>query len=178
MFEALARRELHSASRLYNEFCTGHDGWTLDIGAGSGGVWLFSLPPNKLIALDFAPLLAPPDKYTFRLTGDASNLPFSEGTFSTILALGLLEYVNDLELTLGDWRKACKPGALMLLTNSPPILPNRIRKWLRLGAIPRADSQIEEILIRQGWRVIENSRRRSGWQSMLVAEAVFLLGNT
>ncbi len=176
--DIIARRELRAAAGLLSAYCAYHEGWTLDLGAGSGGVWLFSSPPQKLIALDFAPRTASPETYPHRLTADAAILPLKKGSITTILALGLLEYLGNLESALCEWRRVCNPEARLLISNSPPSIPNRVRKWIGFGAVPRSDAEIEDALFRLGWRVIENSRRRAGWQSMLVAEPVAILENT
>ncbi len=177
-FEAIARSELQCAAKLFDKFCTNRVGWTLDLGAGAGGIWLFSTPPEKLIALDYAPQIAPFSTYRHRITADAAYLPFSNDTFSTILALGLLEYIPEIESTMLAWRSASKVGGKLLITNSPPTLPNRLRAWLGLGAITRSDSVIRGILSRNGWEIVENSEKRAGWQTLLVAEAVLLHENT
>jgi len=178
LWEVVARKELLIASQLYHEFCTDRQGWTLDLGSGSGGIWQFTTPPQKLIALDYAPQIASLKTYPYRLTADACLIPFKNGSISVILALGLLEYIDDLDATFREWRQACRTGGRLLLTNSPPSLPNKLRCWFQLGAIPRPDELIIAALGRQGWKVISKSKKSAGWQSMLVAEAVNLQENT
>lgn len=178
LWEAVARKELQTASQLYHEFCTDRHGWTLDLGAGSGGIWQFTPPPQKLIALDFAPQIASLKTYSHRFTADASYIPFKNGSISTIVALGLLEYISDLDTTFREWRQTCQTGGSLLLSNSPPSLPNKLRCWLRMGSLPRPDDLIIAALGRQGWSVILESQKSAGWQSILVAEAVILHENT
>lgn len=168
--EIIAREELTAASKLWNAKFARLNGWILDLGAGGGGFWNLCTPPQKLIAIDLIPSIAPSTTYSFRISGDASFLPVETHSISAILALGLLEYIPDLEALFLDWRRVCKEDALLLVSNSPPILPNRLRRWMGLGAIPRSDEEIIGTLIKCGWCVLDGSGSRAGWQSFIMAK--------
>lgn len=195
----LARRELRTAAELYVRFCAPLGGVTLDLGAGGGTIWRLVPELPKLICLDIAglpihppfvpPFVAPESggegdclpqlslavakthRAFHRLIADAARPPLRNQAVTSIVALGLLEYLGDLEAIFSNWRNVCRTGGRMLVSNSPPTLPNRTRQWLGLGAKPRPDYEVITALGRCGWLVLEGSLRKAGWQTLLVAEA-------
>ena len=173
---SIARKELSLAARLWCEHIGMVDGWAVDIGAGNGYFWTLVEPPNKLLLMDIAVAFQRSD-FGWRIAADAVSLPIRTGEINCIVALGLIEYITDIHQLFSDWRHLIKPApnhpvkGKLLLSNSPPILPNKLRKLFGLHAIPRKDSEISAALSATGWKSLIVPVR-VGWQSLFVAEAV------
>ncbi|MFH0765509.1 MAG: class I SAM-dependent methyltransferase [Calditrichota bacterium] len=168
---SLAQAEWQAAADLWRTIEKDIDGWVVDLGVGSGGFWSLVQRPPQLIGLDLVvlPLVITPRPLILR--ADAARLPFQDNVLSGLVALGLVEYLSDLPSVFREWRHVVKRGGHLLLTNSPPILPNIARRIFGFGAHPRPDSTIITDLEQSGWKISKTSPRR-GWQSAFLAQAV------
>jgi len=146
-------------------------GWTVDFGAGNGGFWAATGRPKQLVLVDIV------DDFTNATPGpwviaDARLPPFAPGSVGCIVALGLSEYIDDLEELLARWRGIVRTGSGLLLSNSPPVIPNLLRWVCGLGARPRRDSAVISALERTGWKRLTPSPLHKGWQTIFAARAV------
>lgn len=66
------------------------------------------------------------------LLADAGALPFRSGTFSLVLAVGLLEYLRDGHPGPSEMARVVEDGGFLIATLAPKTLANRLR-WI-LGA--------------------------------------------
>ncbi|MDP2946933.1 MAG: class I SAM-dependent methyltransferase [Nanoarchaeota archaeon] len=93
------------------------NGKTLDIGAGSAKYrQIIKERASEYLALDMLP--GP----NIDIVGDASNLPFLEESFDTIISTQLLEHVERPWLVIKEIRRILKKGGVCILT-APFINP-------------------------------------------------------
>lgn len=167
----LAQAEWQAAADLWKVVAGDIKGWVVDLGAGNGGFWDLVQRPSRLISLDLVIIpqvtIPPP----MLVQAKAEQLPFTKETITGLTALGLVEYLHNLPMVFQEWRRVVKPNGYLLLTNSPPVLPNMARRIFGFGAKPRPDSVIITDLERSGWKVAQSSPRR-GWQSAFLARPV------
>ena len=141
------------------------------MGAGHGGFWDFVEKPQKLALLDIASGFEVIDADGIRVIGNADQPPFRVVSVECIVALGLIEYLDNLVETLTIWREITGDNGRILFSNSPKIIPNTLRKLFGFGALPRSDETVKEALKESGWQVCENVPVRAGWQSLFAARA-------
>lgn len=168
---SIARAEWQAAADLWNAEIKQTDGWTVDFGAGNGGFWRYVTPPHKLLLVDIIRLVRADSDHRW-IIADGNLPPIRHESIECIVALGLLEYIQNIEHTLSNWHEIIKPGGKLLVSNSPPIMQNRLRRIFGFGAIPRPDSQVEETLRISGWRNLPSSPKYGGWQTIFVLEAI------
>ena len=102
-------------------------GKVLDVGCGSGAlldelaasraeVWGMDVSP---LALDFCRLRG----HERLVLGDATKLPFKDGEFDVVTAIGVIEHLDDDATFVSEISRVLKPqGVLVLLTSSFPFL--------------------------------------------------------
>lgn len=119
---AVLRHEL--AAQALN----GHGGRAvLSVGCGpaEGLDWLlpFAGPRGRVVGLDIEPLHARrlPEQVGF-VIGSLERAPFADQTFDVVLALDVLEHLDDDRAGLAEAVRLVKPGGLLLLT--VPALPS------------------------------------------------------
>ena len=110
----------------------------LDCGAGEGyGPALLAESATHVVGLDYSAEAAQyanrkygPEHTNLRfLQGDASRLPFSDGSFDVICCFQVLEHLDDGPGFLFEARRVLKPGGQLILTT-----PNRL--WAGTGPNP------------------------------------------
>ncbi|MCF7809697.1 class I SAM-dependent methyltransferase [bacterium] len=169
--KVIALSEWKAAARLWNEYMSSVSGWTIDIGAGNGGFWDLVKRPENLVCLDISTgFVKNPD--INRVVANAINPPFSDCVIECIVALGLTEYLTDIEEVFSKWRNLVSDGGKILFTGSPPLLMNRLRKLFSPDVNIRNDDEIVKMLQITGWRLLHPKPVHAGWQSLFVAEAV------
>ncbi len=166
---SVAQTELKAAARLWDERIGSVLGWTADIGAGNGIFWDYvKCQPAKLLLTDISKIYSQSTYRFNRLVADSENMPLRNESFNSIVALGLLEYIMNIEQMLNSWHGLVKPEGLLLLSNSPRTVPNMLRSTFGYGAIPRDDSNVQKILSDTGWETVCDPVR-AGWQTLMVA---------
>jgi len=166
----IALTEWTAAAGLWNKWIAHVDGWTVDFGAGNGGFWDLVEKPADLLLVDISSgLFENADEQ--RIVADALNPPFRTASINCIVALGLLEYFKDPVKAFSQWRNIMVDGGKMILSNSPPLFQNKLRKMARLGVFPRTDEEIIKALRISGWIIYPESQVHAGWQSLFVAQA-------
>lgn len=117
ILEAVLRSEL--------EGCSAPSIASLGCGPAEGLTWLVSLagPHGRVVGLDADPLhacrLRPELEY---VVGKLEAAPLASGAFSVVLALDVLEHLNDDVAGLCEAARLLKPGGLLLVT--VPALPS------------------------------------------------------
>lgn len=108
-----------------------HDKTVLDIGCGGGGKTCYyaTFGPKKIIGIDIVPHYAEEgnafakekglDPIASFMTGDASQMPFADNTFDTIIMNDAMEHVDQPEKTLEECFRVLKPGGHLYI-NFPP----------------------------------------------------------
>ncbi len=103
----------------------------LDIGCGGGGKTCYyaTFRPSKIIGIDIVPHYAEEGNAFARekgladiasfMTGDASQMPFDDASFDTIIMNDAMEHVDQPELTLAECFRVLKPGGHLYI-NFPP----------------------------------------------------------
>lgn len=114
----VARRQL-AEEILRNELRGGRDTRLLDVGCGTG---------SNLRAFSSIARVAGIDSSAEALTfcrlrsvspvaqGEIEALPFPDSTFDVITAMDVLEHTDDDLVALGEIRRVCRPGGLLLAT--------------------------------------------------------------
>jgi len=141
------------------------------MGAGNGCFWNFVEKPLKLALLDIASGFEGISAAGIRVIANAVEPPFRVASVECIVALGLIEYLDNLVETLSIWREITGDSGRILFSNSPKILPNALRMLFGFGIHPRDDETILKALRESGWRVCEDIPVRAGWQSLFAARA-------
>lgn len=70
------------------------------------------------------------------LVGRVEALPFVDGSFDVVLAMGVLEY-SDVAAALREIERVARPEALILMTMLNPVSPYRIVEWYLHGPVLR-----------------------------------------
>jgi len=110
-------------------------GLALDLAAGNGEFAVqLALRGFRVIAVDIdvAALVGARDSDTQDIKwigGDATALPFADGSFDVIVCNSALEHVADERRAVGEIRRVLKPGGRLILTTDS--FPRRLSPWLR-----------------------------------------------
>ena len=150
-----------------------HPGRLLDWGCGWGQVTALLRDEGvDVVAFDYradldAPTTAALERFPeleVQLSPDPVRLPFSDGSFDTVLSCGVLEHVVDPDGSLEEIRRVLRPSGTFYVTN----LPNRYSYTERIarllgryyhGQLP--DDRVytkgtaRELLERHGFRIEE-----------------------
>jgi hypothetical protein len=173
LFEAISQSELKAAADLYHEYVTDGIDLACDFGAGNGHFWRMAIPyPRCVVLFDLAFPEASFSPSLLRVRGDATQPPLRKSSASFILALGLLEYLDDIELVFRYWRELALPSALMLASFSPFTLPNLGRRLIDGQVRLRSEEEVSRALLCADWRIVLESVRQAGWQTLFVAKVM------
>jgi ubiquinone/menaquinone biosynthesis C-methylase UbiE len=163
----------------------GHPGLAADVGCGSGEFALFlSGSFARVVAVDYSEMMieAARERCTAEnvtlVRADCTRLPVESGGADALYALGLLDYVADVDGALAEFRRVLKPGgdAIITMPKSPSLfaflrwgsgarralfsIPPIVNTWTR--------SQAEERLRAAGFRLREST---SLWTTMWILHA-------
>ena len=75
------------------------------------------------------------------VNGDTMHLPFRDRSISTIIVVGLTEYIPIPRLWLGECARVLQPGGLILFTVSQPNWKNSLRKLWTSTLFIRTDAE-------------------------------------
>jgi len=162
--------EWNAAAGLWSKHIAPVSGWTIDLGAGNGSYWDLVERPHKLLWLDITSGFTNTSK-AIRITADTQEPPLADGSIECIVALGLTEYLEDIEGVFSTWRKLVSDQGKILFTTSPPLLTNRLRRLISPDVHIREDDEILNALHETGWRLIHPAPVHAGWQSLFAAIA-------
>ena len=95
-------------------------GWVLDAGCGTGR---YSMEINKragakVTGIDFSRGMlskASAKNHGIWLQGDASNLPFDDAAFDTVIIMLVLQHVDDEPRVISQARRVLKPGGQLVI---------------------------------------------------------------
>src|SRR5438128_969447 len=85
----------------------------LDIGCGTGGMAPVLARHGRVVALDAERRsfeLSPDRPYAHRVVGSAESLPFRDGSFDAVIALDVLEHLDDDAAGAAQIRRVLRPG--------------------------------------------------------------------
>ena len=135
----------------------------LEVGCGAGNVILRVPGTDRIIGADFSvPMLhqARASANTFNrklglMASDVTSLPFSNASSETVIALGVLEYVENPSIALKEMHRVLEPGGTLVLSSPnacspfvtiddaakslkntitqdllPTVIRRRLKKWL------------------------------------------------
>lgn len=122
---------LNSSDELFSGFAIGPQDVVLDVGCGAGGATLFcanrgahvvfsDVVPEKIEALR-QKLEQTPARAIEGLLSDSNPLPLAAGYASRIIALEMLEHVDNPATVLRELVRVGQPGALYLLAVPDPV---------------------------------------------------------
>jgi len=166
----ISRRELRAAASLYLRFFHLPNPVVIDVGAGNGAFWNVAPLPQKLFLVDYNPPAPAPDRRS--LIADAALLPFRSGTVDGVIALGLIEYLPDLESSLREWHRVSKDSGALLASYSHLGIANRVRSILDKSVRLHRDRAIELALLHTHWKILHESRIDAGLQRLFIAQAI------
>lgn len=142
----------------------------LDLGSGTGDN-LAILPPATLrIAVDSDFSMLQRNANSRRMVARAEQLPFADASFVFVAAIGLLEYISDVEIFFREVSRVLQPEGTFLFTSSPPNWANHCRRvWGEKLSFHTA-SQLRAILAANNWRVLGHARSWLQEQWLVVTE--------
>ena len=122
---------LNASDELFSGFAIGPQDVVLDVGCGAGGATLFcanrgahvvfsDVVPEKIEALR-QKLEQTPARVVEGLVSDSNPLPLAADYASRIIALEMLEHVDDPATVLRELVRVGQPGALYLLAVPDPV---------------------------------------------------------
>jgi SAM-dependent methyltransferase len=97
----------------------GSAGRALDIGAAGGGnTWVLAAYGWKAIAADLSPAAVElaHERGLTAVRADARSLPFPSATFDLVLALDVLEHIQDDHLVVAEIARILRPGGAAFIT--------------------------------------------------------------
>jgi ubiquinone/menaquinone biosynthesis C-methylase UbiE len=157
LFRHILAAEQHNLIKLLQQFPPA-SGAHLDLGSGTGDS-LRILPFTKkrfVVDADFSMLRHNPAPH--RLAARAETLPFPSKFFVFVSAVGLLEYVNEVEIFFSEVRRVLQPKGYFLFTSSPPSLANHLRVVWGEKLHFYSERQLRKILKANGWQILEQKQ--------------------
>ena len=134
----------------------------LDLGTGTGNVLQFLNSARVVVAIDsnFSML-----QVTKRLNpnvvliqADASNLPIKLDSIHIVIAIGLSEYVREIEMLLKEISLILKRNSFLVFTFSPRGFWTRLRLLLGHSIYPRTFNDIKINARKEHFQKVSNSR--------------------
>lgn len=128
----------------------------LETGGGQGGLTTLLYPNAQITNLDLDPTFAdapcnqkPNVEF---VCGDATNLPFADGSFDAVTMFDVLEHIPDDQAAIAEAFRVLKPGGF-LLVSTPDLARWRFPYYRLLKPIcpPEADVMAEWGHVRRGY---------------------------
>lgn len=145
-------------------------GRVLDVGAGN-------CVARASVAGDYVGLerdrgFLPTDRHIARTQGNADRLPFRDGVFDTVLAMAVMEHVDDPVACMREAARVLAPGGRLVMTTPTPM-GDRIHHFLaRFNITSRHAAEEHQSVM--GRAELHAAIRRAGLQ--VAHFRVFLLG--
>lgn len=133
----LARPAQQWEGRFRSELCGGATGLVLEIGAGTGMNFSHYSAVSRVVALEPEPRMleqarrkgaSDPAPVTL-VRGSAERLPFSDGTFDTVVSSLVLCTVPDQRKAIRECRRVLKPGGSLRLYEHVRAGGDRAARW-------------------------------------------------
>ena len=134
----------------------------LDLGTGTGNALQFLDEAKVVFAIDsnFSMLQATrrmhPD--AILIQADALSLPIKAKSIQVITAIGLCEYMSEIESLLKGICQSLKENGFLILTFSPKGIFTRLRLLLGHAIKPATLSDIEKIARKEHFQKVKSSR--------------------
>ncbi|MBN2413586.1 class I SAM-dependent methyltransferase [candidate division KSB1 bacterium] len=133
------------------------EGTALDIGCGTGRSIKLYKGSINFIGLDGSFNMAKQASQNTNypvVVADALRPPFSANSFSLVTAVGLLEYLDDLETFFANCAAVLKQGGHLLVTGSPSGLFTSLRRVGGTKIHPRKADVIIEAAERYNFKLV------------------------
>ena len=128
----------------------------LDLGCGTGSSLQCFRSSRKIFLADRSEAMLQiavrryPGFPAMRLDANAP-LPFRDASFDLISAIGLFEYLPELNDVLQEIHRVSRRSGYFVLTSSPAVLANRLRLATGSRPILRHRGEMERALVQAGW---------------------------
>ncbi|MEV5977417.1 class I SAM-dependent methyltransferase [Streptomyces sp. NPDC052114] len=133
----------------------GPRGRLLDVGCGPGMLvrHLLDTRPGdfQITGCDLSPAMVDAAAVRAKESGDAEltvarveDMPFPDGHFDVVVAMGVLEY-SDADAGLREIARVVRPGGLVVVTMLNPLSPYRLVEWFVYWPLLRALGRVERL---------------------------------
>jgi len=132
-------------------------GTSIDLGCGTGDSFFPSTADLDIIGLDRSPArLKRADRHAQYplLAADVQHLPCKNRSIVLFTAIGLAEYLRDLNILLREVKRTARPGAFLLLTSSPGNIFGLARMPLGERIFMRRAERVSSLFTRQGFALL------------------------
>jgi ubiquinone/menaquinone biosynthesis C-methylase UbiE len=156
-FRHLLAAEQNNLVKLLQQFSP-LAGVHLDLGSGTGDNLSILPGAANRIAVDAEISMLRRNPASRRVVARAEALPFAAASFAFVSAIGLLEYINDLEIFFREARRVLQPEGCFLFTSSPPNWANRWRVVWGEKLYFYPEQQLLDFLQENGWHILGQAR--------------------
>ncbi|MDZ7362678.1 MAG: class I SAM-dependent methyltransferase [candidate division KSB1 bacterium] len=168
-FRRLLAAEQNNLVKLLQQFPP-PTGVHLDLGSGTGDNLAILPGAAKRIAVDAEISMLRRNPASRRVVARAEALPFAAASFDFVSAIGLLEYIDDVEIFFREAKRVLQPNGSFLFTSSPPTWANHVRLVWGEKLYFCSEQKLKDFLQTSGWQIL--GRTRSWLQNQwLVAPA-------
>jgi SAM-dependent methyltransferase len=136
------------------------EGKILDVGCGNG---IFTLRLARkganVIGLDFSQLLLSQNPHPGLTRGDATGLPFADGTFDCVFEANVLHHMQDREAVIQEMARTSRRYVVLLEPNryNPLMFGLSLAVREEIGVLKSSLSRLRAELGRSGLRVLAHS---------------------
>jgi ubiquinone/menaquinone biosynthesis C-methylase UbiE len=132
-------------------------GRILDVGCGNGIFTLrFTKAGAEVVGLDFSPYLLHQNPHRRLICGDATTLPFDDGSFETVFEANVLHHVRDRENVLREMFRVSRRYVVLIEPNryNPLMLALSLAVRAERGGLKSCASRLQEEVRRLGLRLV------------------------
>ena len=129
----------------------------LDLGTGTGDTLEIFGKNSKRVHLDISTAMLEKVGLSPKMRAYAEHLPFVDRSFGIVSAIGLSEYLENLELMLDEVARVLEPSGYFLLTSSPTTMANHLRRALGHRLFLRSNDNVRDKFQQSGWIIIAES---------------------
>jgi ubiquinone/menaquinone biosynthesis C-methylase UbiE len=169
-FRFIIQQENDNIERLLNLIET-NGNVIADLGTGNGSALIFFEQAKEMFGVDvtFSMLRRARQLHpeTAMIQADAINLPLQNRSVDIASAIGLSEYIKDIDSFLFEVHRIVKDNGHFLLTFSPFGITTLIRSLFGNRIYPRSLKQIEAMTQRLRFQVIRTEHSFMQWQVLL-----------